>query len=258
MRGHRWKSMDFPAIVGLIKHPAKGYILFDTGYAKRFLKETEKFPERFYRMLTPMHLCDKEQLIKQLNERNIAADDINSIFISHFHADHIAGLLDFPKAEYICSYEGYSAFEQRSRISGLIKGYLKKLLPQDFLSRVTFIEDKVSIKLDKSYRPFDMAYDVLGDGALLAIDMPGHAHGHFGLLYHQGESVNFLVGDACWTQEAYTQGLRPNLMAHIIMSNATDYYATLDNLSRLYGANKELLIIPSHCQKTYEKWCHGS
>ena len=256
MRGHRWHSMKFPAIVALIKHPTRGYILFDTGYAKRFITETDNFPERMYRLLTPMHLCDKEQLLEQLRERNISADDINYVFISHFHADHIAGLLDFPEALYICSRRGLSSFEQRSRFMGLIKGYLKNLLPDDFRSRVTFIEDKPLLKLERAYYPYKKAYDIFSDGALMAIEMPGHAYGHFGLLYNQGDRVNFLVGDACWTEEAFKLGLRPNPLAHLIMSNAVQYHTTLDKLSKLYGHNQKILIIPSHCQKTFERWCN--
>lgn len=257
MRGHSWKSMQFPAYVGLIKHPKLGYVLFDTGYAKRFIEATQPFPERLYRCLTPMHLCDKEQLITQLLQRGIAAEEINTIFISHFHADHIAGLMDFPQARFICSRTALNAIDQSRRVKGLLKGYLPKLLPSGFTQRCHFIEDSPTLNLSYRYAPFHLGYDIFNDGSMLAISLPGHAAGHFGLLLEHMQQTAFLIGDACWTQEAYTQGARPNTLAHIIMDNGDAYLNTLDKLSHLYSRNKGIVLIPSHCKKTIEALALG-
>ena len=195
MQGRSWRSTKFPAIVGLIKHPSKGYILFDTGYAKRFDEATQSFPERLYRAITPMHLCDKERLTAQLEQRGISPSDIKVIFISHFHADHISGLYDFPNASFVCSRSGLESINRYKGIRGLIKGYLPKLLPTDFQQRVQFIEDSLVVTLEAAYKPFMRAFDLWGDGSCLAIDLPGHAIGHFGLMLQGDKRVNFLVGD---------------------------------------------------------------
>ncbi|WP_299006656.1 MBL fold metallo-hydrolase [uncultured Shewanella sp.] len=252
MQGHSWKSMQFPAYVGLIKHPTLGYVLFDTGYAKRFIQATQPFPERLYRSLTPMHLCDKEQLVTQLAFRGIDANEIKTIFISHFHADHIAGLMDFSQAEFICSRAALNAINDTSRFKGLLKGYLPKLLPNDFTRRCRFIEDSQPLNLSYHYAPFHLGYDLFNDGSMLAISLPGHAAGHFGLLLEHSQKTAFLIGDACWTQEAYTQGARPNKLAHIIMDDGQAYLNTLEKLSHLYARNKDIVLIPSHCKKTIE------
>jgi len=132
------KKMKFPAYIGLLKHPTKGLILFDTGYAKRFVDETKTFPEIAYRLATPMKLSCKEDLIQQLNMKGISQSDIKCVFISHFHADHISGLLDFPNAEYICSQIAYQEIMRLGRFRGVLKGYLKKLVPTDFAISFTF------------------------------------------------------------------------------------------------------------------------
>lgn len=254
MKGHSWKSIQFPAIVGLLKHPSKGYLLFDTGYAKRFMDATQGFPEICYRWLTPVSLCDKEGLITQLQQLNIDASDIYGIFISHFHADHIAGLLDFPRAQFICSRVAVETFLSLGRFSGLLKGYLPKLLPEDFITRCRFIEETTSLKLDNRYRPFEQGYDIFNDGSLMAISLPGHASGQYGLLIESDGQSRFLIGDASWTCEAYQQDARPNLLTHLIMDNGKQYLETLDKLSRVYQANNDLQIIPSHCLRTFEKF----
>jgi len=253
-RGGSWRAQQFPAIVGLLKHPTQGYMLFDTGYAKRFKLATQPFPERFYRWVTPMHLCDKENLLAQLAVRGIAAEDIKHIFISHFHADHIAGLLDFPSARYICSRVGLQSILQRPGFRGLMKGYLPVLLPEDFQSRVDFIEDCPRRALGSELAPFTAAYDMLGDGAYLAVDLPGHAFGHFGLLSAQHKESLFLIGDACWTEQGLMQATKPHPIASLILSDKQRYYETIDKLAQLYGANQTMQIIPAHCQQSYDRF----
>ncbi len=252
MKGHSWRSMQFPAIVGLVKHPKQGFILFDTGYAKHFMQETESFPERFYRWLTPFHICDKENLVYQLSLLKIGIDEINAIFISHFHADHIAGLLDFPRASFICSKIALDTFMRLGRLKGLLKGYLPGLLPSDFVERCLFIEERKKIVIDGKYRPFETAYDIFSDGGLLAIALPGHAAGQFGLLLESRRKSYFLIGDASWTREAYQEGVRPNILTYAIMDNGKQYLETLDKLSQIFLSNQELQIIPSHCQLSFE------
>jgi len=254
MSNRNWRKMKFPAYVGLIKHPVKGYILFDTGYAKRFLDETSRFPERFYRWLTPMHLCDKHSLIGQLKDLGISSADIKYIFISHFHADHISGLLDFESATYICSKDALDTFTSSGRVRGLMKGYLPNLLPLDFLSRCMFIEDLKLSFLDKSMEPFVKGYDIFCDGGVLAISLPGHAAGHYGLLLnHNGKNI-FLIGDAAWTADSYENSVRPNRITHLIMDDGAKYLDTLDKISAVCSANSNLLILPSHCERSFRKF----
>lgn len=255
-QGASWKATVFPSMVALIKHPTKGYILFDTGYANRFNDATQSFPERLYRWLTPMTLPSEENLLTQLQTMGIALDEINYVFISHFHADHIAGLIDFPNAHFVCSREGLQSFYQRKGVRGLIKGYLPALLPDDFENRVSFIEDKIAIPLAKPLLPFSCGYDLFNDGACIAIELPGHAYGHFGLLFHNNDLVNFLIGDACWTEDAYKLGVKPNPLTKLIMSDAEQYHMTLDKLASLYGQNQSIRLIPSHCKHAFEGMNH--
>ncbi len=42
-----------------------------------------------------------------------------------------------------------------------------------------FVEDKKTISLPSHYAPFDTGFDLLGDGSLLAVELPGHAKGQF-------------------------------------------------------------------------------
>lgn len=252
MRGGSWKSVLFPAIVALIKHPRFGNILFDTGYTQRFHEATNPFPERCYRWATPYALPEQENLIGQLNDQDLEAGDINWVFISHFHADHIAGLEDFPAAKFICSKKALAEFCRFRGVSAVRRGYLRALLPGDFVERVVFVEDLGGMSLSKSLWPFTAGYDLFGDGSCIGIELPGHASGHLGMLFYEEGMARFLLGDACWTSEAYTSGRKPNCLAGLIMPDFGLYLETIDRLAQLYGNNQDIQLIPSHCHKTYE------
>jgi len=257
-RNFNMRKIKFPAYVGLIRHPTKGLVLFDTGYAKRFADVTKTFPERAYSLLTPMELSCKENLIEQLTNNGVSPSDIKYIFISHFHADHIAGLLDFADAKFICSKVAFTEIMRLGRLSGLIKGYLKKLVPIDFHKRCIFIEDLRPTGLDRKLKPFHQGFDLFSDGSLLAIKLPGHAAGHYGLYYAGSNSGTFLVGDAVWTKDAYEKSIYPNPLAYLIMDSRKAYIETLDDLAKLYGNNKQLKIIPSHCEQSFIEYSRVS
>ncbi|MEI2826429.1 MAG: MBL fold metallo-hydrolase [Dermatophilaceae bacterium] len=96
--GQGLRPIDFPALVAVIEHPRTGIVLFDTGYTDRFDEQTRPFPQRFYRWLTPMRLAPEATVVAQLAARDISADDVEHVVVSHLHADHVAGLRDFPRA----------------------------------------------------------------------------------------------------------------------------------------------------------------
>ncbi|WP_354624880.1 MBL fold metallo-hydrolase [Psychromonas sp. MME2] len=257
LKGASWKPTEFPSIVSLIKHPSKGYIIFDTGYADHFTTATQPFPERFYRWITPMCLPDSERLVNQLAKKNIAAQDIKYIYISHFHADHIAGLKDFPNARFICSKLALQTIMQGSRLGNLLQGSLLSLLPDDFSKRTIFIEECKTIKISGKLSPFQYGYDVFNDGSLIAIALPGHAHGHYGLMVYRNKQPVFLIGDACWSIESIKEQRYPHPISQIILSNTREYYDTLDKLSRLHSQNSELTLLPSHCTQSYKAFYAG-
>ncbi|XCN73979.1 MAG: MBL fold metallo-hydrolase [Candidatus Electrothrix aestuarii] len=257
VRGGTWRARSFPAIVGILHHPQQGYILFDTGYARRFHEATHAFPERLYRWLTPMHLPQTEELPYLLAQRGLTTEDIQYIFISHFHADHIAGLLDFPKARFICSESALYAATHQQRVHGLIKGNLPALLPPDLLQRTTFIEECPTTASGLAQHAFAKGYDIFADGSCLAIALPGHAQGQFGLLCSQDDSRYFLVADACWTRASFKDGSKPLAVANIIMSSTAQYHRTIEALAQLHAMQPDLFIIPSHCQETYDEFSHA-
>ena len=96
-----FRTIHCHSIVALLHHPEHGWTLFDTGYAPRMFQATRKLPYRLYRLLTPLRLRPHQSVAAQLRRSGVRPADIERIIVSHFHADHVGGLRDFPGAELI-------------------------------------------------------------------------------------------------------------------------------------------------------------
>lgn len=241
MQGGGLKSIEFPAMAALIRHP-QGAMLFDTGYACHFFTATQNFPEKLYALTTPATLGSP--LLEQLSE------PIQSIFISHFHADHISGLRDFAELPIVCSREGYefAMSTKLSRFSKTRKGVLPALLPEDFMQRAIFIEDLPKVSLPDELQPFTEGY--LVKKQLYAIALPGHARGHFGLFYKNC----FLVADAIWNIKTVTENRRPNRLAAWVMDDIAQYHHTIDRLQILHQRSPHIHILPTHCTQSLHEF----
>ena len=254
IKGGRWCSQKYPALCVLICHPEHGNVLFDTGYSPRFFKETEKWPLRLYKDITPVTISREETLIRQLEKKGIVAEEVNYLILSHFHADHIGGVKDFPNAKIICSRIGFDSVKNTLGFAALKKGFLAGLLPNDFASRLVFLEDQRFISLDRSMKPFTQGIDVYGDGSIIGIDLPGHAVGQFGLLFSDSESrQTFLIADSCWSSKAYREYKLPSVVTYLVHEKKSAYQETLLKLHQLYKRNKQIRMIPSHCQEIWQE-----
>lgn len=255
LRGGGLRAIDFPALVGLIEHPAHGLMLYDTGYSRHFWEATRKFPECLYRAVTPVQLPPEEELLAQLEERRIAAADIGTIFISHFHADHVAGLRDFPRARFIATGAERRAVEKKGRIGRLRRAYLRDLLPVDLDSWLTLAEQQPEVPLPEAWRPFSQGHDLLGDASMIGVDLPGHTASQLGVAFTVADEAApvFLIGDACWKIEGLAQNRPPSRLAYSLFDNAAAYDATFARLRGLHASSAAPCLIPSHCATTWAR-----
>ncbi|MCH8619716.1 MBL fold metallo-hydrolase [Undibacterium sp. TS12] len=253
-RGGRWQSVMFPALCGLILHPTRGYILFDTGYSQHFMTATQPFPERLYRWTTPVNLPHEEQLLTQLAARGIRPADISHIVISHMHADHIAGLRDFPKARFIVSRAEYDQARRMSRLGGLLHAFLPPLLPDDMADRLDFVEDAPMRKLPPELSMFDSGFDLFNDGSILALPLPGHSRGQMGVVFKRADHrLVFMAADACWSRQALVENKLPTVFANRIFDHVGNYRRSFTLLREAAAHPEPALILPSHCEQSWKE-----
>jgi glyoxylase-like metal-dependent hydrolase (beta-lactamase superfamily II) len=247
IRGGRWAAVDFPALAFLLEHPGEGWVLFDTGYDPAFWQATERFPERLYRWATPPTLPPAEVLATQLQARGVAPGEVRHLILSHFHADHMAGTHRFPNATIHAARAGWDGMCRGSRLSSVRRGMLRALVPPGFDGRVRWFEDAPRAPLSADLAPFADGADLLGDGSLLAVPLPGHCPGHWGLVLREETGFHFLVADAAWSSAAIRTDTPPPWLTATLLGDAAQGRATLHDLHRLRTRNPEIALTPSHC-----------
>ncbi len=252
-KGGRMKNIPFHAIAGLIEHPVHGLLLFDTGYSQRFFEATSKLPYSLYGKITPVVSETHESISEQLGARGIKTTDIAGILISHFHADHIGGLRDFPHARLYCFESAYNHVKGKTGWAALREAYLPDLMPDDFEERVTFIDRRGLVALPEAYAPYTEGYDLFADQSLYIVDLNGHAIGQFGVFLRDRDHGDvFLCADAAWSSEAYRGNLLPHPLARLIMADRQAYREHLHKLHVLFSQRPDMKIMPTHCGEVWQ------
>jgi glyoxylase-like metal-dependent hydrolase (beta-lactamase superfamily II) len=242
LRGAPRRRLLARALVAVLHHPLFGVLLFDTGYAPRFFTATRHWPERFYAQLTPVTLASRS-LIEQLLALGIAASDVRYVILSHLHADHIAGVLDFPAAELIIARSAIDDITGRNRIQALLRGYLGALLPQSALAQVRAVSGFVDAPLPL----FGPTCDLFGDGSLRLVALPGHARGQIGLLVACHGGPVFLVADGAWHSRAIRDNIPPDPSTAFFADDYRQTVATVAQLHELSRLHPEMRLWPTHC-----------
>src|SRR5262245_3190241 len=131
----------FYAVFVYLEHPEHGAALIDTGYSPLFFKVTRSFPERLYRWTTPVHLDPRQHAAAILESGGLRPDRVGRIFVSHFHADHVAGLRHFPQAQLVYRRAAHELLLREPRWGQVRHAFLAGLLPQDFTARGDRLEE---------------------------------------------------------------------------------------------------------------------
>ncbi len=250
IRSGQNKVIKFHALWGLIQHPNHGWILFDTGYTRRFYDATKNFPSRIYALATKVSISQDEEVLSQLKQAGISSEDIKFIIVSHFHADHVGGLHDFPSAHIITSKKGLNQVRKMSSLFSFRKGILKGLIPNDLESRASFYED---FNTGKSIPDLGLVYDLFNDESIMIVPLEGHARGQFGLLLSTSKSQYFLVADAAWLHESFEELTLPHPIVRTFIDSWKALVKSLNRIHQFYKNNPETVVVPTHCASTSDK-----
>jgi glyoxylase-like metal-dependent hydrolase (beta-lactamase superfamily II) len=251
-QGGRLRIIEFPSYVGALHHPTHGWTLFDTGYSQHFMDATSRLPELLYRNTLPVTLRPEEHLPRQLEALDVDPGDVRRIVVSHFHGDHVGGLLDHPQARVIAGASGAEHALSLRGINAVRHAILPALLPGDLRDRLDPVDGFPSVTVGGL-----RTWDLLGDRSLLAVDLPGHMPGHLGLLFTSGGRQVLLVGDAAWTSRSFRDLRPPSRLARGVMHDWDSTVRTLGVLHVLDAAHDDLLILPAHCPEGHAAWYAG-
>lgn len=242
LKGSGLQSRCFPSRAYLIESSA-GLWLWDTGYASRFGAAVSTGIYQLYGWVTPVHFDQRESLHGQLRAAGVNPGDIDTLVLSHFHADHIAGMRDFPGARVLCAASGWNAVRKLSGFGAVRQAFVPELMAPDIEARIAFVEAWPETPLPAALHPFTTGRNVGGNGDIHIVELPGHAVGHLGAFIREDHGWTLLASDSAWVPESYQQLRGPSELSFLIQHSRAAYYATLARLHALHKSGNAAIRI---------------
>jgi len=234
-------EVRFPVYSVLIEH-AEGNFLIDTGYDYDHVQKVLPFEK-------PMQ-TEQQTIPGALKLLGMEPKDIDVLFNSHFHFDHVGGNKFFPHAKKICHKDelSQSATPQPFEILGY--------------SDMTFNSDaaearKMSDQLVDGQTAANTRYDFIEGDVDLAkgvklIFTPGHAIGHYSLYVALANRKPMLFTlDAAYTRKSYENNI--NAGFHIDPIAGVNSMKKLKNIEKETGAE----VLFSHDMESFLNYRTG-
>ncbi len=217
LRGGSRKAVPVAVRYGVFRHPSLGLTLVDTGYGPAVTEGAGRsLSMKAYAAILKIRLVEEESPQAVLSRSGLRTTDVDTILLSHFHADHTARLREFPNARILAPGAAYSRLSRARLPYRLHNGYFRELMPDDFEARMTPFEEFDSL----DHPLWGTVRDIAGDGSCLTVSLPGHAHGHCGFVFSgRGKPLLYAV-DAQWCWRAIAEDRYPGLPASAVYSDA--------------------------------------
>ena len=184
------KWIWLPVFSFLIEHP-KGLILFDTGWHREMSPDgvydkkaqIKSLGSCLLYQINQGRISKGEAIDEQLAKLNYRPSDIDYVLLSHLDCDHANGLRQVKDARHILVSEAEMIGTTRKNFQIMIR-YQKRWW--EGVDLRTFDWNGMEGPVGKSY-------DVLGDGSLVMVNIPGHSEGLCALKIRNAEGKYVLL-----------------------------------------------------------------
>lgn len=227
-----------PVNAYLIEHEL-GLVLFDTGQDLASVTDPAYYPGGvtgwLYGRLARFQMRPADAFASRLAETGHRPSDVDVAILSHLHEDHIGGVGQLPRAQFLVSEtEWRSMFRPAPELRGILRRHINR--PGLRVKTIRF-----EPTTDASLAPAGKAFDVMGDASLVLIPTPGHTAGSMSLLVRRVAAPSLLfVGDLTYEMEVLEAGKVPGIgdRASLRSSSAT--------VLALRQRHPGLVILPAH------------
>ena len=226
--------LKVPVLSHWIHHVKFGDYLVDAGLDRSYtLNPQGKMKGLFaglfkkFKITADEYFQDKNQNIAFHIKKN--SINLNGVFLSHLHSDHIAGIRELPKDIQYVIGKSEKYIDRKPFFYG---DYLKGI---DVLYEIDFSKG--------SYMPIlGPCIDIFGDGSFWAISTPGHTKGHISFLINGQSGPILLATDACFIKSGFEEGIGPSdYTDDVLMAQSS-----LNNLLKFKRVYAEVEVICGH------------
>ncbi|HET6972139.1 MAG TPA: MBL fold metallo-hydrolase [Phenylobacterium sp.] len=229
----------------LVRHP-KGHVLIDAGWSRAMTRQLGE--------LSPQKRPMAERLVAGAGDKTPAPEalaktgetpaQLRYILPTHAHYDHMAGAEDLPGAPILLAPAEIDYLKTELAAPDIVAASDIRALQPRFRP--------IAFKA-RPHLGFARSFDLYGDGAIVAVPLPGHTPGSVGVFVKAGGKTAFLIGDAAFVGEAVEKGLPKNPALRPVVDNdgpAADAQAKA--LAAFHVAHPEIAIVPAHDRTAWE------
>lgn len=205
--------LDLAVRFGLLERPGQAPVLIDAGWPAP--GKGESLALRLYRSVLRPRVDAAKSPAAILAGRTPAA-----LLLSHLHADHLGPARHWQDVPIHAPATALTE-ARRHPLRALRHGVMAELLPRTVidLAGVTPL-------------PFGLGQgrDLLGDGSVFSVPLPGHADGHTGFLFPAFDPPVLYAADVQWVWAAIEENRPPRGPARAVYADAR---AAMDSLARV-------------------------
>lgn len=207
--GKKEDRLWLPVSAYLIEHP-KGKFLVDTGWARDVSPNGEFDKKAQIKSLGSVLLYEVNQgriglgecIDEQLLEMGIRDTDLDAVLITHLDCDHANGLKQVKGAKkFMVSSDEVKFANKVTNSVRYYKGWWKGI-------------DLTEFEWNDNQGPVGKSYDLLGDGSIELINIPGHADGLYAVKIKNEEGKFVLLfSDGGYARKSWEEQITSGIAA---------------------------------------------
>ena len=207
--GKKEDRLWLPVSAYLIEHP-KGKFLVDTGWARDVSPNGEFDKKAQIKSLGSVILYEVNQgriglgqcIDEQLLEMGIKDSDIDAVLITHLDCDHANGLKQVKNAKkFMVSADEVKFANKITNKVRYYKGWWEGI-------------DLTEFEWNDNQGPVGKSYDLLGDGSIELINIPGHADGLYAVKVKNEEGKFVLLfSDGGYARKSWEEQITSGIAA---------------------------------------------